>query len=86
MPIRFVFAEGKSLQKLVLLLPKPEEFVVTVTFRRYEMCAGEVTLTWKVYVEFTFPLLMLTVMFVSSPSCMRFGETDNEYAGAAEVR
>jgi len=68
-PVRLVFAgEGKSLQKLVLLLPELVEPVVTVTFRRYEEWSGEVTLIWRVYVEFAFPPLTLTVRFAFNPS------------------
>jgi hypothetical protein len=85
-PVRLVFAgEEKSFQKFVLLLPTPAALVITWKFFRKETRADVVTFTSKVYVWFIPPLERLRVMFVSDPSCMRVGETDNEYVGAAEI-
>jgi hypothetical protein len=82
-----VFAgDEKSFQKFVVLLPAPATLVVTVKFFRKETLADVVTLIRKAIVLFISLLpKMLKVMFVSNPSCMRVGEIDNEYAGAAEV-
>ena len=79
MPVRLVFAgERKSLQKFVLLLPEPAALAFKIKLCVKKSWAGEVTLTWKKYVLFPVPPERLRVMFVSSPSCMRVGETDNE--------